>query len=83
METFLKVFNRVCLAITLWLAVIVIAEDDKDVKVKILKMIKTVLSQTLTMINQERIKSIPRENSLSLSLRTRKATLSQHLLKKI
>ena len=33
METFLKVFNRVCLAITLWLAVIVIAEDDKDVKI--------------------------------------------------
>ena len=33
METFLKVFNRVCLAVTLWLAVIVMAEDDKDVKI--------------------------------------------------
>ena len=79
METFLKVFNRVCLAVTLWLAVIVMAEDDKDVK--IVKMIKTVLSHTLTMINQERIKSTPRENSLILSLRTHKATLSQHLKK--
>ena len=30
METFLKVFIRVYLAITLWLAVITVAKDDKD-----------------------------------------------------
>ena len=30
METFFKVFNRACLAITLWLTVITIAKDDKD-----------------------------------------------------